>query len=86
MLNQTPLWKYVLVIFIIGMCALYASPNLYGEDYAVQISAGRDAVVDSSLIDEVTTELQTAKIQSKSIVLENEQILIRLNDLDSQLV
>ena len=86
MLNQTPLWKYVLVIFIIGMCALYASPNLYGEDYAVQISAGRDAVVDPSLIDKVTTELQTAKIPSKSIVLENEQILIRLNDLDTQLV
>jgi preprotein translocase subunit SecD len=85
-LNQTPLWKYVLVIFIIGMCALYASPNLYGEDYAVQISAGRDAVVDPSLIDKVTTELQTAKIPSKSIVLENEQILIRLNDLDTQLV
>ncbi|MFQ3234652.1 MAG: preprotein translocase subunit SecD [Paraglaciecola sp.] len=86
MLNQTPLWKYVLVIFIIGMCALYASPNLYGEDYAVQISAGRNAVVDSSLIDKVTTELQTAKIPSKSIVLENEQILIRLTDLDNQLV
>jgi preprotein translocase subunit SecD len=85
-LNQTPLWKYVLVIFIIGMCALYASPNLYGEDYAVQISAGRNAVVDSSLIDKVTTELQTAKIPSKSIVLENEQILIRLTDLDNQLV
>lgn len=86
MLNQTPLWKYVLVIFIVGMCALYASPNLYGEDYAVQISAGRDAVVDSSLIDKVTTELQTAKIPSKSIVLENDQILIRLTDLDSQLI
>ncbi|MFT6898534.1 MAG: preprotein translocase subunit SecD [Paraglaciecola sp.] len=85
-LNQTPLWKYVLVIFIIGMCALYASPNLYGEDYAVQISAGRDGVVDSSLVDKVTTELQTAKIPSKSIVLENEQILIRLTDLDNQLV
>lgn len=84
MLNQTPLWKYLVVIFIVAICALYASPNLYGEDYAVQISAGRDAVVSAELLDQVNEELAQAGIDKKSIVLENDQILIRLNDDSSQ--
>jgi preprotein translocase subunit SecD len=75
-----------MVIFVIAMCALYASPNLYGEDPAVQISAGRNAVVDNVLYEQVTAQLKAANITTKSVALENEQILIRLNDLDTQLV
>lgn len=86
MLNQTPLWKYIMVIFVVAMCALYASPNLYGEDPAVQISAGRNAVVDSVLYERVKAQLKATNITAKSVVLENEQILIRLKDLDTQLV
>ena len=86
MLNQTPLWKYLMVIIVVGLCALYASPNLYGEDHAVQISAGKNAVVDSQTVENVTAELTAAGITSKSIELENDQILIRLKDSDTQLV
>jgi preprotein translocase subunit SecD len=85
-LNQTPLWKYIMVIIVVALCALYASPNLYGEDPAVQISAGRNAVVNSALVDTVKAELKEANIDSKSVILDNEQILIRLNDLDTQLI
>ncbi|MFT4993700.1 MAG: preprotein translocase subunit SecD [Paraglaciecola sp.] len=86
MLNQTPLWKYIMVIIVVALCALYASPNLYGEDPAVQISAGRNAVVNSALVETVKAELKAANIDSKSVVLENNQVLIRLNDLDTQLI
>lgn len=68
------------------MCALYASPNLYGEDHAVQISASKNAVVDESTIAKIQTELASANISTKAVELENEQILVRLNDSDSQLV
>jgi preprotein translocase subunit SecD len=85
-LNQTPLWKYIMVIIVVALCALYASPNLYGEDPAVQISAGRNAVVNSALVETVKAELKAANIDSKSVVLENNQVLIRLNDLDTQLI
>lgn len=84
MLNQTPLWKYLLVIIVIAVCSLYASPNLYGEDYAVQISAGRDAAVDTQLLDRVNSELEKAGIDKKAIVLENSQILVRLKDDSAQ--
>lgn len=86
MLNQTPLWKYLVLIFIVGMCALYATPNLYGEDYAVQISAGRNASVDESLLKKVTETLSSENIEAKNIALDNEQILVRLTNSDSQLI
>ena len=86
MLNQTPLWKYIMVIIVVALCTLYASPNLYGEDPAVQISAGRNGVVNRALVETVRAELKTANIDSKSVVLNDDQILIRLNDLDSQLI
>tara|TARA_R110002167_G_scaffold172677_1_gene370939 strand:- start:2651 stop:4495 length:1845 start_codon:yes stop_codon:yes gene_type:complete len=85
-LNQTPLWKYILVIFVIGICTLYASPNLYGEDHAVQISAGRNAVVDAQLVERVKNELTQSNIDSKSVVLEGDQILVRVKDADTQLI
>ncbi|MFT4937494.1 MAG: preprotein translocase subunit SecD [Paraglaciecola sp.] len=84
MLNQTPLWKYIVLILVIGVCALYASPNLYGEDPAVQISAGRNATVNADLLEKVNAELKAENIDYKSVVFEDQQILIRLNDLDTQ--
>lgn len=86
MLNQTPLWKYFAVFIVVGICALYASPNLYGEDHAVQISASSSAVIDGSTLDKVTAELESADIPRKSIVLQNEQILVRVPDSDTQLI
>lgn len=86
MLNQTPIWKYVLVVFMLALCGLYALPNIYGEDHAVQISSGRDAVVTMKLADDVEASLENANIQIKSIEFEDERILVRLPDSDTQLL
>ena len=32
MLNRYPLWKNLMVIFLVAIGILYALPNLYGED------------------------------------------------------
>lgn len=73
-----------MVLMVVAVCTLYASPNLYGEDYAVQISAAKDSTVDLNLVDRVNAQLEKAGIETKAIALENEQILIRLNDDSSQ--
>ncbi|GGD58690.1 protein translocase subunit SecD [Lacimicrobium alkaliphilum] len=74
-----------MVILVIAVCALYASPNLYGEDHAVQISAGRNAVVDLDLMDRVSNHLDDTKIGVKSVQMEDDQLLIRVADGDDQL-
>jgi preprotein translocase subunit SecD len=38
-LNAYPFWKYLLVLAIVALGALYAAPNLYQPDFAVQLSA-----------------------------------------------
>ncbi len=75
----------MMVILVIAVCALYASPNLYGEDHAVQISAGRNAVVDLDLMDRVSNHLDDTKIGVKSVQMEDDQLLIRVADGDDQL-
>ncbi|MCK7459518.1 protein translocase subunit SecD [Idiomarina aminovorans] len=85
MLNKYPLWKNLLVIFVVLLAALYALPNIYGEDPAVQVSANRNATIDTSTMDRVKSSLENVGIQAKSIALEEEQLLVRLNSDDEQL-
>ncbi|MFT6195060.1 MAG: preprotein translocase subunit SecD, partial [Cognaticolwellia sp.] len=53
MLNKYPLWKTLMVLFIVAVGALYASPNLYGEDPAVQISGLRGIETNAATLDVV---------------------------------
>jgi preprotein translocase subunit SecD len=85
-LNQNPIWKILLVIVVVCGCALYALPNIYGEDHAVQISAGRNAQVTEQLVEQVSQTLTEANIAVKRIEFEGEQILVRVADSDTQLV
>ncbi|MDT0595890.1 protein translocase subunit SecD [Glaciecola petra] len=86
MLNQTPIWKYILVIFVLAMCGLYALPNLYGEDHAVQISSGRNTTVTEDMIPSIEATMTSAGIETKAIEFRDERILVRLNDPDKQLI
>lgn len=86
MLNKYPLWKYLLLGFIVLFTLVYAAPNLYGEDPAVQVSATRGAKVELSTLDKVQAILKEANISPKSSKLENGQILIRLNSSEDQLL
>ncbi len=84
-LNQNSIFKVLVVLVLVAMCSLYALPNIYGEDNAVQISASRNSTVTEALESRVSDILAANDIAKKSIEFENEQILIRLNDSDSQL-
>ncbi|PWI35299.1 protein translocase subunit SecD [Vibrio albus] len=85
MLNRYPLWKYLMVVFIIAISALYALPNIYGEDPAIQITGARGASVDLSTLDTVTDALDKESLSRKSVTLEDGSILVRFNDTDTQI-
>lgn len=85
MLNKYPLWKTLMVLFIVAVGALYASPNLYGEDPAVQISGLRGIEANATTLDIVKSNLDENKISYASIVMENGQILARFKDTEQQL-
>ncbi|RUO52339.1 protein translocase subunit SecD [Pseudidiomarina homiensis] len=85
MLNKFPLWKNLMVIAILAVAALYALPNLYGEDFAVQVSATRTTTVDTQVLGKVEDTLEELNIAPKSVVMEEGQILVRLNSDSEQL-
>ncbi|CFR01647.1 preprotein translocase subunit SecD [Yersinia massiliensis] len=73
----------LIVVIFIGL--LYALPNLYGEDPAVQITGARGIAASETTLVQVRDVLEKDNIASKSIALENGAILARFKDTDVQL-
>ncbi|OED94623.1 protein-export membrane protein SecD [Vibrio breoganii ZF-29] len=74
-----------MVVMAILVAALYALPNLYGEDPAIQVTGARGASVDMATMDTVTKALDKENLSHKSIALENGSILVRFSDTDTQI-
>ncbi|MBE0366239.1 protein translocase subunit SecD [Pseudoalteromonas sp. MMG013] len=85
MLNKYPMWKYLLVLAVLAVGILYASPNLYGRDPAIQVSGTKGASADLSVVDQVNKTLNDNNVTVKSTVLENGQVLIRFKNVEEQL-
>lgn len=74
-----------MVAFVVTIGALYALPNIYGEDPAIQISGVRGASTDMQTLDKVKDLLAEKKLPVKAIALENGTVLVRFKDTDEQL-
>ena len=85
MLNRYPKWKYIGIFFIILVAFLYALPNLYGDDPALQISAKAQRQVDETALQTFITRFDQAGIAYKSAKLEDNSILVRFLDTETQL-
>ncbi|WP_296593896.1 protein translocase subunit SecD [Methylophaga sp.] len=84
-MNRYPLWKNLLVVAVIVTAIIYAMPNLFGDDPAVQVSAGRLNSVDLQLVNEIESTLKQAEIPYKGVVLEENRLLIRFSEANEQL-
>ncbi len=86
-LNRYSIWQYLILIITLVMASLYALPNLYDEDPAVQISPQRGNVLRSNMLNKIENLLQKNNIVAKSVTLSSadEQILIRLKNSEDQL-
>ncbi|ODP96005.1 protein-export membrane protein SecD [Salinivibrio kushneri] len=85
MLNRYPLWKYIMVLITLVIGIVYALPNLYGEDPAVQISGARGASVDMTALDSIKQTLESNDLSYQSIALEDGTVLARFKDTEAQI-
>ena len=85
MLNQYPLWKYVLLVVILIFGSIYALPNIYGSDPAIQISATRNNAVDSGVETKALEVLKKANINLRRSVLDDTGLLLRFDGVEQQL-
>jgi len=81
---QYATWKYVLAAVIILLSVLYAAPNLYPQDPAVQVVANRGGAVDDNLLLRVRETLDKAGLVPKSVAIEDGDLIVRAADLDQQ--
>lgn len=73
----------LIVVLLVGL--LYALPNLYGEDPAVQVTGARGSAASEQTLGQIQAALKQDNIQSKSVALENGAILARFANGDVQL-
>lgn len=85
MLNKYPVWAYLLIVLVIAVGGLYALPNVYGEDPALQISGQRGAAIEPQELERVQKILVDAEIPFKSLEIEEGTLLVRLLDSEAQL-
>ena len=85
MMNQYPVWKYLLLIFILVVGVIYALPNLYGADPSLQISGSRNNEVTAEVATRVSDALEAASIPVKKVEILPERLLLRFNDTETQL-
>ena len=88
MLNKYPLWKYLLVLFVVLLGLFYAAPNLYAPDPALQITGENSAqVIDDKTVNRALKALEESGIAyfGETIDAQGRNALIRLRDADQQL-
>ena len=84
MINQYPAWKYALIAVVIACGIVFALPNVFGEDPAVQVSPVRGAQADAALLGRLVDRLEAAGITAKRAEV-TDRILIRLGSGEDQL-
>lgn len=85
MLNKYPFWKYLILILALFIAGLFALPNIFGSDPSVQITAKRNHEVTLATQESIRDALKANDLAYRSISLENERILVRMENEDAQL-
>ncbi|MFT5320464.1 MAG: preprotein translocase subunit SecD [Pseudohongiellaceae bacterium] len=83
MLNKYPLWKNLLILFIVMLGVIYAAPNFYAPDPAIQISHD-SGIVDQSALDSATFALGADGVDFFDAVIEDGNAIIRLRNANEQ--
>jgi len=84
-MNQYPAWKYLLIIIITIVGTIYALPNMYGDDPALQVTSARGFTLPPELSDTIKGSLEAEKIPFKSEEQTGNQLLFRFGSAEIQL-
>lgn len=85
MQNHFPLWKNILVLTVLVFAILYALPNIYGNDPAVQLASSNATPLEQKQADAVADSLKQAGFALKDFEFSDGKILARFNNTDDQL-
>ena len=83
MLNRYPLWKNLLILFIVVLGLLYSAPNLYPDDEAILIN-NENLEISEADVSVVETALEAAQIDFFGVVSDENSMQFRFEDVEDQ--
>ena len=83
-MNQYSKLRYIAILAVFVLGCLYALPNFYGHDPALQISSLRGNSLGNEVVAQVNDILLDNKIPFKSIGLDTGKILVRFSNSDER--
>ena len=84
--NKFPLWKNIIILMVVAFAFIYAAPNLYPPDPALQLSGQSSAMkIDQVVLAKVEKALAEAQIEYFAGEADGETALIRLVDSELQM-
>jgi preprotein translocase subunit SecD len=84
-MNRYPLWKNLLILAVLALGLVYALPNLYGDNPALQVNPVRGAPIDAALEGRIADALKGAGLKPLSMERDPRSILVRFADTERQL-
>ena len=84
-MNQNSLWRWLVLLAVVAVGVIYALPNVFGEDPAIQVSADSGEAVDTQFVSRVEAILERAEVTPKRLDIVDGQLLARMADDASQL-
>jgi preprotein translocase subunit SecD len=84
-MNRYPAWINLLVAASVAIGLLFAAPNFFGDDPAIQISRADGAALESPESDLFVQLLEDENIGQISVYLDDGRALIRFNLVEDQL-
>tara|TARA_B100001250_G_scaffold325118_1_gene288825 strand:- start:3850 stop:5715 length:1866 start_codon:yes stop_codon:yes gene_type:complete len=84
-MNRYPLWKNILVLLVLSFGIIYALPNLYGDDPALQITREDGGSIIESTLTSIEDTLETKQINFLDVSIEDDAIVTRFQNVESQL-
>lgn len=86
LINRYPMWKNILLLVVALIGFIYAAPNLYVPDPAVQISGSNAAIpVNEATAETIKKALQTNQVSYQKMEPQDQSLLLRFTSTDNQL-
>ena len=79
-MNHYPFWRYALLIAVLAVGAIYALPNIYPQEPALQISERRGGVIDESIETLVVAAISEKNLEVNSVKTSDKQIVVTFSE------
>jgi preprotein translocase subunit SecD len=78
-------WKYILVATVLAVAMLFALPNLFGDDFALQIARKDRSAIEPAELATIESTLKGAGVGFSGVEINKGAVTVRFPDNESQL-